>query len=102
ARVRRASQPHSPLLHQAGVGLMQNSLVSLLLLNARYIAPAIMFVVIVLAWEYSPALFSIPEFVLPRLSRVINTLIDTRSIPLFFDTGIVTLAEALIGLLIGG
>lgn len=70
--------------------------------HGRYLAPAAMFLLIVAAWEYAPTLFSIPEFVLPRLSRVVAVLLDTRSIPVFFDNAVVTLTEALVGLLIGG
>src|SRR5690606_24197772 len=35
-------------------------------------------------------------------SRVVAVLVDTRSIPVFFDNALVTLTEALAGLLIGG
>lgn len=66
------------------------------------IAPAALFIVIVAAWEYAPAIFSIPSFVLPRLSSVAAVLTDTRSIPVFFDNALVTLTEALVGLVIGG
>lgn len=68
----------------------------------QLIAPAALFVVIVLAWEYAPTLFSIPSFVLPRLSSVVAVLVDARSIPIFFDNALVTLSEALIGLILGG
>jgi len=78
------------------------ALLRLLNRHGRILAPVAMFVVIVLAWEYAPTLFAIPEFVLPRLSRVVAVLIDTRAIPIFLDNARVTLTEALVGLLIGG
>lgn len=66
------------------------------------LAPLLLFVLIALLWEYAPALFSIPEFVLPRLSRVASVFTDPRTLRVFLDNGLVTLFEALVGLLIGG
>ncbi|WP_186767028.1 ABC transporter permease [Devosia ginsengisoli] len=66
------------------------------------LAPLILFVFVALIWEYAPTLFGIPEFVLPRLSRVVSVFADPRTLAVFFDNGLVTLLEALVGLLIGG
>jgi len=68
----------------------------------RSLAPLALFVVIVLLWEQAPTVFKIPEFVLPKLSRVLSVFMDARTISTFVDNALVTLTEALVGLIIGG
>lgn len=68
----------------------------------RYLYPILSFVALLLAWEFLPTKLGIPIYVLPPLSQILAVFGDPFTIRLYFDNALVTLLEALYGLLIGG
>ena len=64
--------------------------------------PLILLVLLVLLWEYGPGLVGMPEYILPRLSKVMRVYFDAAVVKLYAWNTYVTLKEAVFGLLIGG
>lgn len=65
-------------------------------------APVIGFLLLVLAfWEFGPALFEIPGYIMPQLSDVLGALLDPSALPRYLEHARVTLTEAIGGLAIG-
>lgn len=64
--------------------------------------PWILLVGLLLFWEFGPGLIGMPDYVLPRLSKVARIFLDASVLKLYLRNAYVTLSEALIGLLIGG
>lgn len=69
-------------------------------LSAR-IGPWVLLVVLIVLWEAGESM-GIPDYVLPRLSKVARIFLDKEVLALYLDHGWVTLQEALFGLVIGG
>jgi len=66
-------------------------------MNRKYLYPVIVFVIIVILWEFLVALFGIREFILPSPSAIVVHLIDSaHSIAYHFC---VTMSEAVLGFL---
>ncbi|HLJ66997.1 MAG TPA: ABC transporter permease [Chloroflexota bacterium] len=63
------------------------------------VPPAIVFVLLILAWEYGIKLFNIPDYTLPPPSRIIHTLPTIGELKA--DTYYTVIREALPGYLIG-
>ncbi len=69
-------------------------------LSAR-IGPWAFLVVLIVLWETGESM-GIPDFVLPKLSKVARIFLDPETLRLYLSHGWVTLQEALLGLVIGG
>ena len=63
--------------------------------------PWIFLVALLFFWEYGPGLLGMPEYILPRLSKVVRVFFDLSVLKLYLRNAYVTLSEALIGLVIG-
>jgi NitT/TauT family transport system permease protein len=64
--------------------------------------PSVVFLVFcLLCWEYLPELAGIPEYILPRLSRVLSVYTDPSALALYKSNTLATLEEAIIGFVIG-
>ncbi len=70
--------------------------------NSAKFGPWILLLVLLVFWEYSATFMGVPEFVLPRLSKVARIFLDQTALALYLANAYVTLQEALFGLLIGG
>jgi NitT/TauT family transport system permease protein len=64
--------------------------------------PWLVLVALLLFWEFAPGLLNMPDYVLPRLSKVLRIFLDQSVLKLYLHNAYVTLEEALIGLVIGG
>lgn len=62
------------------------------------ILPLISGIIVLLAWEYLVPYFNIPNFILPRFSKVLLALVNQRN--LLYTHSLTTIGEALLGLLI--
>lgn len=69
-------------------------------LSAR-IGPWVFLVALIVLWEAGESM-GIPDFVLPKLSKVARIFLDPETLRLYLAHGWVTLQEALLGLVIGG
>jgi NitT/TauT family transport system permease protein len=67
--------------------------------SLKNIIPLIFFVFIIALWEFIPLMFSVPDYVFPRLSDIIPAIIKAK--PAFVANSMTTLGEAFIGFLIG-
>ena len=65
------------------------------------LGPWVFLVVLLAFWEYGGEIFSMPDYVLPRLSRVARIFLDPSVLKLYATNGFVTLQAALYGLVIG-
>ncbi len=64
--------------------------------------PALLFLALFLIfWEYAPAIIGIPEYILPPLSRILWIYTDPSTLELYRNNMLVTLQEALVGLVVG-
>jgi NitT/TauT family transport system permease protein len=63
------------------------------------VPPAVVFVLLILAWEYGVRLFNVPDYTLPPPSRILQTLPTIGELKQ--DTYYTTVQEALPGYLIG-
>lgn len=67
----------------------------------RLILPASSLVIFLATWEYLPQLLNTPEYVVPRLSRVLSVFASPGTWQLYLSNGIVTISEAMAGLAFG-
>ena len=67
----------------------------------RNLLPIGVFVTLMMAWQFSPTIFNIPEYVLPKMSDVLRIFVQPEALSQLADNGKVTLMEAAIGLAIG-
>lgn len=56
-------------------------------------------ILVLLAWEYLPGSFSIPEYIFPNFSSVVTSLIENKSN--VFENSLTTLTEAVLGFFLG-
>lgn len=63
------------------------------------IFPIAFFLIILLLWELIPCLFSIPNYVFPRLSDIYPAIINSKTA--FIDNSLTTLQEAVLGFFLG-
>lgn len=61
------------------------------------IVPLLFVMILLIAWEFLVPYFKVPNYILPKLSKVLNALWSQRG--LLFDHAIITLLEAVIGLI---
>jgi putative hydroxymethylpyrimidine transport system permease protein len=66
----------------------------------RILAPALVLLTALVAWELAVRFLGVPGYILPPPSRILLTFIDR--LPLLAHHGLVTLSEILLGLLLGG
>lgn len=66
------------------------------------LGPWIFLVVFLVFWEFAPGPLGIPDYILPALSKVLRVFTDLGVLKLYWRNSLVTLQEAVIGLLIGG
>jgi ABC-type nitrate/sulfonate/bicarbonate transport system permease component len=66
----------------------------------RLLAPAVVLLAGLLAWELAVRAFGVPSYILPPPSRILVTFVER--FPMLARNGLVTLAEILLGLLFGG
>lgn len=69
---------------------------------ASWLAPWGFLVAFLLFWEFAPEPLGIPDFILPKLSKVLWVYTDASVLKLYWNNGLVTLQEAVMGLAIGG
>ncbi|MDD7794081.1 ABC transporter permease [Clostridium sp. 'White wine YQ'] len=62
------------------------------------IFPLVFVILVILAWQYLVPYFNVPKFILPKFSNVLTALWTQRE--LLFSHSLVTLGEALLGLVI--
>lgn len=68
-------------------------------LHINLTIPLVVFILILLAWEFLPKFFSIPTYVFPRLSKVLDAIILAKTnIWVHFTT---TMWEAVLGFILG-
>lgn len=67
--------------------------------HINYTIPFAVFILILLCWEFLPTLFSIPRYIFPRLSEIINALILAKEY--LFTHLSTTVTEAVLGFFIG-
>ncbi|MGB3413728.1 MAG: ABC transporter permease [Microbacteriaceae bacterium] len=60
-----------------------------------------LFVIVVLLWEYGTQLIQVPEYILPKPSVIVATLVEQLMKPIFWSHVGITLQEAGLGFLIG-
>lgn len=63
--------------------------------------PAALLVVLAVAWEFLPGLLNLKSFVLPQLSEILSQFGSDTVRDQLWSNGLVTLKEALLGLLLG-
>jgi putative hydroxymethylpyrimidine transport system permease protein len=61
------------------------------------IAPLLFVIILLIAWEFLVPYFKVPNYILPKFSKVLNVLWSQKG--LLFDHAIITLLEAVIGLI---
>ncbi|MDD4903876.1 MAG: ABC transporter permease [Candidatus Bipolaricaulis sp.] len=66
----------------------------------RFVLPVLLFLAAVALWEIAVRAFAVPAYILPAPTRVVATFF--RHFPLLLGHAGVTLAEILLGLLLGG
>lgn len=68
----------------------------------RTALPSLAFTVLfLLFWQYGPEHVGMPEYILPKLSAVARIFLDPATLALYLEHTLVTLKEALLGLVIG-
>lgn len=65
----------------------------------KNILPISFFFILLLLWEFIPSLFSIPNYVFPKLSDIFPAIIKSKSA--FLDNSITTFHEAILGFILG-
>jgi NitT/TauT family transport system permease protein len=68
---------------------------------SRVTVPVALLVVLLLLWEYVPAALGVQSFIFPRFSEVIANFVEPDILALMGTSLLVTLQEAMIGLVIG-
>jgi NitT/TauT family transport system permease protein len=64
--------------------------------------PAILFLIaFAIFWEYGPGYFKIPDYILPPLSSIVRIYGDPSTLSVYWTNTLVTLHEAVLGLVIG-
>ena len=63
------------------------------------IIPILFFLILLLLWEFIPVIFSIPEYIFPKLSTVFSEIINSKN--LFLDNIVTTFIEAILGFVLG-
>lgn len=67
----------------------------------RLILPVSSLLVFLTIWEFLPVLLDTPEYVVPRLSRVLSVFANVDTLQLYLHHGLVTVTEAMVGLAFG-
>jgi NitT/TauT family transport system permease protein len=65
----------------------------------KNILPLSFFLLILISWESIPFIFSIPDYIFPRLSDIIPSIIKSKTA--FLENSITTFHEAILGFLLG-
>lgn len=67
-----------------------------------YALPILLFIAVIAVWEISTTVFGVPEYIIPPLSKIVRVFGDLPLIAIYLQNALVTLQEAMLGLLIGG
>lgn len=70
--------------------------------TSALLGPWIFLLLLLAFWEWGGEFFGMPDFVLPRLTKVTRIFLDHSVLVLYSANAYVTLQEALFGLVIGG